>query len=210
MQLVSWHLWQIGRAINSRRQAGLGSGASNHHRYRNAASGAANYLETAIAHSGEFQASSPVQCKSAWKASGYNYPGQTELLAQHSGVQRFGMLFVARSPHTGWTLRTLLATTHIPGGGYSYTLLATKLDLLVEQQNFGLETPRIAIAGFKSHSGELGQLGQEEQEWLIPWLQQRALRSPSVAARWSDSTDSMWVGKKAVRFGWRFSCPMLI
>ena len=131
----------------------------------NAASGAASfaYMETAIAHtlSGKFDAivTGPI-AKSAWKAAGYNYPGQTELLAEKSGVDRFGMLFVARSPHTNWTLRTLLATTHIPLSQVSQVLtpqlMTKKLDLLVEclKKDFGIKEGRIAIAGLNPHSGE--------------------------------------------------------
>ncbi|MGL4619950.1 MAG: 4-hydroxythreonine-4-phosphate dehydrogenase PdxA, partial [Chroococcidiopsis sp.] len=131
----------------------------------NAASGAMSfaYLETAIARTlvGDFHGivTAPI-AKSAWKAAGYDYPGQTELLAEKAGVERFGMLFVARSPHTGWTLRTLLATTHIPlrqvSEALTPQLLTRKLDLLVEclQRDFGVEQPRIAIAGLNPHSGE--------------------------------------------------------
>jgi len=108
------------------------------------------------------------------------------------------MLFVARSPHTGWTLRTLLATTHIPLRRVADTLtpklLATKLDGRVLAANFGLETPR-TIAGFKSHSGELGQLGQEEQEWLIPWLQQERCDRPQLQLDGPIPPDSMWVSQ---------------
>jgi 4-hydroxythreonine-4-phosphate dehydrogenase len=155
----------------------------------NTASGAASfaYLETAIAHTlaGKFQGivTGPI-AKSAWKAAGHHYPGQTELLAERAGVKRFGMLFVARSPHSRWTLRTLLATTHIPLRQVPDTLtpalLTTKLDLLVEclRQDFGIESPRIAIAGLNPHSGEQGQLGSEEQDWLIPWLEQERTQRP--------------------------------
>ena len=178
----------------------------------NAASGAASfaYLETAIqsTKAGRFQGivTGPI-AKSAWKAAGYNYPGQTELLAEKSGVQRFGMLFVARSPHTGWTLRTLLATTHIPLRQVADTLtpqlMATKLDLLVEclKQDFGLETPRIAIAGLNPHSGELGQLGHEEQEWLIPWLQQERLVRPELQLDGPLPPDTMWVKPSLAWYG---------
>ena len=178
----------------------------------NAASGAASftYLKTAIAHTlaGEFQGivTGPI-AKSAWKAAGYNYPGQTELLAQQSGVQRFGMLFVARSPHTGWSLRTLLATTHIPLRQVADTLtpqlMATKLDLLVEclQQDFGLEKPRIAIAGLNPHSGELGQLGQEEQEWLIPWLEQERCFRPQLQLDGPVPPDTLWVKPSQAWYG---------
>lgn len=170
----------------------------------NAASGAASfaYLETAIARTlaGEFSAivTAPI-AKSAWKAAGYNYPGQTELLAEKSGVERFGMLFVARSPYTGWTLRSLLATTHIPLRQVADTLtpqlLSTKLDLLVEclQQDFGVESPRIAIAGLNPHSGEQGQLGREEIDWLIPWLEQERQNRPNLQLDGPIPPDTMWV-----------------
>ena len=170
----------------------------------NAASGAASfaYLKTAIAltNAGDFQGivTGPI-AKSAWKAAGHLYPGQTELLAEMSGVEQFGMLFVARSPHTGWTLRTLLATTHIPLRQVAETLtpqlLANKLDLLVEclRQDFGLQTPRIAIAGLNPHSGEQGQLGHEEQEWLIPWLEHERYTRPRVQIDGPVPPDTMWV-----------------
>lgn len=178
----------------------------------NAASGTASftYLKTAIARTlaGEFHGivTAPI-AKSAWKAAGYNYPGQTELLAEQAGVERFGMLFIARSPHTGWTLRTLLATTHIPLRQVSDTLtpqlLATKLDLLIEclQQDFGLETPKIAIAGLNPHSGELGQLGHEEQEWLIPWLEQERSSHPELQLDGPIPPDTMWVKPAQAWYG---------
>ena len=170
----------------------------------NAASGGASfaYMETAIAHtlSGKFDAivTGPI-AKSAWKAAGYNYPGQTELLAEKSGVDRFGMLFVARSPHTNWTLRTLLATTHIPLCQVSQVLtpelMTKKLDLLVEclENDFGIKNGKIAIAGLNPHSGEQGQLGTEEQDWLIPWLEQERKNRPNFQLDGPVPPDTMWV-----------------
>lgn len=71
------------------------------------------YLNEAITRTlaGEFDAivTAPI-AKSAWQAAGHNYPGQTEVLAHRAGVESFAMAFVGRSPFTGWTLRTLLAT----------------------------------------------------------------------------------------------------
>ncbi|WP_026734814.1 4-hydroxythreonine-4-phosphate dehydrogenase PdxA [Fischerella sp. PCC 9605] len=170
----------------------------------NAASGAASfaYIECAIARTqqGEFDAivTAPI-AKSAWKAAGYDYPGQTELLAQKSGTDRFGMLFVARSPHTDWTLRSLLATTHIPlcqvPQVLTPELLTKKLDLLVEclEQDFGIENGKIAIAGLNPHSGEQGQLGREEQDWLIPWLNQERQKRPNWQLDGPIPPDTMWV-----------------
>ena len=170
----------------------------------NAASGAASfsYLEKAIAGTltGEFDGivTAPI-AKSLWKAAGHEYPGQTEVLAHYSGVERFGMLFVARSPHSGWLLRTLLATTHIPLRQVADTLtpelMTKKLDLLVEclHKDFGLETPRIAISGLNPHSGEQGQLGREEQDWLIPWLEQERQKRPGMKLDGPVPPDTLWV-----------------
>lgn len=170
----------------------------------NAASGAASfaYLEAALDHTlaGKFDGivTAPI-AKSAWSAAGHHYPGQTELLAAKAGVERVGMLFVARSPHTGWTLRALLATTHIPlrqvADTLTPTLLTTKLDLLIDslQGDFGLAAPRIAIAGLNPHSGEQGQLGQEEQAWLIPWLKEQQQQRTTIQLEGPVPPDTLWV-----------------
>lgn len=177
-----------------------------------AAAGAASfyYLETAIyrAMAGQFAGivTAPI-AKSAWKAAGHSYPGQTELLAERSGTEQFGMLFVARSPYTGWTLRTLLATTHIPlrqvPEALTPDLLSRKLELLLAclEQDFGLTTPRIAIAGLNPHSGEQGQLGREEQDWLIPWLQQSRDHWPLVQLEGPVPPDTLWVKPGQAWFG---------
>lgn len=178
----------------------------------NAASGEASfrYLEKAIALTlaGEFDGivTAPI-AKSAWKAAGYNYPGQTELLAEKAKVEKFGMLFVGKSPHTGWTLRSLLATTHIPLRQVADTLtpqlMTAKLDLLIEclDKYFGITKPKIAIAGLNPHSGEQGQLGTEEQEWMLPWLEQERDRRPGLVLDGLIPPDTMWVKPTQAWFG---------
>ena len=170
----------------------------------NAASGAASfaYMEAAIAATlyGNFDGivTGPI-AKSAWKAAGYVYPGQTELLAEKAGVDKFGMLFVARSPHTNWTLRTLLATTHIPlcqvPEALTPELMSRKLDLLVEclEKDFGIKNGKIAIAGLNPHSGEKGQLGREEADWLIDWLEGEKKKRPNLTLSGLIPPDTMWV-----------------
>lgn len=137
--------------------------------------------------------------KSAWLAAGHHYPGQTELLAEMAGVERFGMLFVARSPSTQWILRTLLATTHIPlrqvPDALTPEVMTLKLELLLAclAQDFGVQKPRIAIAGLNPHSGEQGQLGREEVDWLIPWLQDQRQRFPHATLDGPVPPDTLWV-----------------
>lgn len=149
---------------------------------------------------GQFDAivTAPI-AKSAWKAAGHDYPGQTELLAAGALCDRFGMAFVARSPHTGWPLRALLATTHIPlnqvPSALTPELMSRKLALLLEclRDDFGIERPRVAIAGLNPHSGEQGQLGREEQDWLIPWLESQRQRYPHATLDGPLPPDTMWV-----------------
>ncbi len=174
----------------------LGQGSS--------ASGTVSFasLERAIkgALAGEFEAivTSPIS-KQAWQAAGHNYPGQTELLAERCALEKFAMAFVARSPHTGWTLRTVLATTHIPLAEVprtlSPTLLTGKLDLLVNslEQDFGLSSPEITIAGLNPHAGEGGHLGREEQDWMIAWLARQQERHPQVKLTGPLPPDTLWV-----------------
>jgi 4-hydroxythreonine-4-phosphate dehydrogenase len=178
----------------------------------NACSGEASFqfLNTAIdlTLAGKFDGiiTAPI-AKSAWLAAGHNYPGQTELLAVRSGVDRFGMLFVGRSPHTQWILRTLLATTHIPlnqvSSALNPDLLSTKLELLIDclRDDFGLTEGKIAIAGLNPHSGEQGQLGTEEIDWMIDWLASQRNLYPQYQLQGLIPPDTMWVKPGQAWFG---------
>ena len=160
------------------------------------------YLDKAIALTvaGKFDGivTAPI-AKSLWQQAGYNYPGQTEVLAQKSGVDKFGMMFVGKSPYTGWILKTLLATTHIPLSEVSETLnpelMDLKLDLLINtlHQDFELTNPTIAIAGLNPHSGEEGKLGTEEKDWLNDWLSKAQQRYPEANLRGLLPPDTMWI-----------------
>ncbi|MEM9770592.1 MAG: 4-hydroxythreonine-4-phosphate dehydrogenase PdxA [Cyanobacteria bacterium P01_D01_bin.73] len=137
--------------------------------------------------------------KIAWKAAGHYWPGQTEVLANRAGCDRFAMMFVARSPHTDWPLRVLLATTHIPlqavPEALTSTLLDTKLSLLIQslRQDFGIVRPHIAISGLNPHSGEGGQLGVEERDRLEPWLNRARQNHPDLTLTGLTPPDTLWV-----------------
>jgi 4-hydroxythreonine-4-phosphate dehydrogenase len=180
------------------------------------ASGAASfaYLSRAIDETlaGQFDAivTAPI-AKSAWTQAGHHFPGQTELLAQRSATTHSAMAFIARSPSAlspagspAWILRMVLATTHIPlrqvpellASEAGLALLDRKLELLLNwlHQDFGLTEPHIAIAGLNPHSGEQGQIGREEQDWLIPWLDRARQRYPQAKLEGLVPPDTLWVG----------------
>lgn len=168
------------------------------------------YLKAAIAQARLQQIQGIVTgpiAKSAWKQAGHPYPGQTEFLAQSADVERFGMMFVATSPHTQWQLRTLLATTHIPlravPTSLTPALMTLKLDLLIQtlKLDFGLPHPQIAISGLNPHSGEQGQLGQEELDWIEPWLNTMRQTYPQVTLDGLVPPDTLWVAPGLAWFG---------
>ena len=167
-------------------------------------SGAASFkcLEKAIdlTLSGKFQGivTAPI-AKNLWQEAGYDYPGQTEVLAQKANSDCFGMLFAGVSPHTGWKLITLLATTHIPladvPNALNPDLMDRKLQLLIDslEKDFGIVNPTIAIAGLNPHSGEAGNLGTEEVSWLNSWLQQAKQKHSNAKLIGLIPPDTMWV-----------------
>lgn len=169
-----------------------------------AASGAIGFacLQQAIAATvgGEYAGivTAPI-AKEWWHAAGHIFPGQTEVLAQAGDRQDYGMLFVGRSPHTGYQWRVLLATTHIPlyqvPQRLNPPLLSQKLALLLRtlREDFDCDRPTIAIAGLNPHSGEGGKLGTEEETWLKPWIAQMRDRYPHCTLIGPVPPDTMWI-----------------
>ena len=103
-------------------------------------------------------------------AIGFAHPGQTEFVAERCGVSSANAVMMLAGP----TLRAVPITTHIP---LREVADAVSVDLIVAKaratergltRNFGIERPRLAIAGFNPHAGEHGALGREEIDLIIP------------------------------------------
>ncbi|WP_299249249.1 4-hydroxythreonine-4-phosphate dehydrogenase PdxA, partial [uncultured Cytophaga sp.] len=99
---------------------------------------------------------------------GFKFAGHTEYLAQRCGVKDNLMVMV--SP----TMKVALATAHIPVSQIASTLtkevLITKINLLNQslKKDFGITKPKIAILGLNPHAGEHGMIGKEEENLIIP------------------------------------------
>ena len=134
--------------------------------------------------------------KIAWHKAGHEFTGQTELLGQLTN-KKTSMLFTAISPHNGWRFNTLLATTHIPinqiNNNLTTELIRFKLDVLL---NFCLkfkEKPLIQIAGLNPHAGEEGKIGLEEQNLIIPILNEWKLKNPNIKVTGPIPPDTCWI-----------------
>jgi 4-hydroxythreonine-4-phosphate dehydrogenase len=115
-------------------------------------------------------ATAPIS-KEALNAAGYPFPGHTELLAKMTGsVDQVMML-------AGPRLRVALVTTHLPLRQVPAALSKERIKRTIEitaqglKDYWGIQFPRLAVAGLNPHAGEGGLFGAEEQEVIIPAIE---------------------------------------
>ena len=134
--------------------------------------------------------------KIAWHKAGHDFAGQTELLGKLTN-KKTSMLFTAISPNNGWRFNTLLATTHIPlnkiNNNLKKELIKYKLDSLLNFCRKFKEKPVIQIAGLNPHAGEEGKIGIEEQNLIIPILNEWKLDNPDIKINGPIPPDTCWI-----------------
>ena len=111
-------------------------------------------------------ATAPVN-KLAFSRAGLPWKGHTDLLAHLTGAQQVAMMFWSEP------LKVVLATVHVPLSQVPGLLTRELLDAIIdltarELPRFGIERPRIALAGLNPHAGEDGLLGHEDVRVLRP------------------------------------------
>lgn len=108
--------------------------------------------------------------KFAINLAGYNFPGQTEMFAEWSGVRNYMMTFLSKKMNAG------LITIHLPLKKVSSNINSKKLLSAIElikktaEIDLGIKEPRIAVLGLNPHAGEDGLLGDEEIKFMNPVL----------------------------------------
>lgn len=121
----------------------------------------------------------PVQ-KSTIAASGVEFTGHTEYLAQRLGVPLVVMMLV------GGGLRVALATTHLPLAEVPAAITPALLDQVLAilcqdlRRRFAIAHPRVLVCGLNPHAGESGHLGREEIEVIAPALERARARGEDV------------------------------
>ncbi len=106
--------------------------------------------------------------KKSLHLAGYDFPGQTEFLAEKTRAGDVVMVLLSGNFRVG------LATTHCAIKEVSARLsreqILRKLKILHEdlQRRFGIPQPRIAVCALNPHAGEGGVFGSEESEIIQP------------------------------------------
>ncbi|MBL4608537.1 MAG: 4-hydroxythreonine-4-phosphate dehydrogenase PdxA [Pseudomonadales bacterium] len=121
---------------------------------------------------GEFSAlvTAPVQ-KSVINDAGFAFSGHTEFFAALCGVEKVVMMLA--HPR----LRVALVTTHLPLRMVPEAITKAELTRTIEilhhslEEQFGIQKPRILVAGLNPHAGEDGHLGDEEINIIRPVIE---------------------------------------
>jgi 4-hydroxythreonine-4-phosphate dehydrogenase len=87
----------------------------------------------------------------------------------------------------------VLATVHIPLADVPRTLTASTMETAIavtarELPRFGIERPRIAVAGLNPHAGEHGLFGDEEAQAIVPAIERCRTRGIDVSGPFPGDT----------------------
>lgn len=131
----------------------------------------------------------PIQ-KSILLGAGFAHAGHTEYLAAVAGVERPVMLLACHD------LKVVPVTVHKP---LKEAISSLSTDLIVAtartlvaalRSDFGIEQPRLAVAGLNPHAGESGALGSEEERLIRPAI--AMLRLDGIDVRGPEPSDTMF------------------
>lgn len=112
----------------------------------------------------------PVNKAVLYEGADFRWPGHTEYLAHLGGVARTVMMLTAPG------LRVVPVTVHIALAEVPRALTGDEIFETAQiaaaalRQDFGIDRPRIWVAGLNPHAGERGAMGREEIEVIAPAL----------------------------------------
>lgn len=145
----------------------------------------------ALARSGEASGivTNPIHKATLYK-SGFKFPGHTEYLASLCGATGPVMLLAVEG------LRVVPVTVHL---SLASAVKALTSDMIVAaartthqalRRDFGIATPRLAVAGLNPHAGEDGTMGDEEIRVIAPAVAR--LRAEGIEASGPLPADTMF------------------
>ncbi len=130
--------------------------------------------------------------KSELAKVGFKYPGQTEFLAASCNIAAENAVMMLAGPQ----LRTVPLTVHCAlsevASLLSVNLIRRRARITADAltRDFGIISPRLAVAGLNPHAGENGQFGDEEIRIIAPAI--AALREDGIDATGPHPADAMF------------------
>jgi len=127
-------------------------------------------IDGCVHHEFDAMVTAPVH-KGVINDAGIAFTGHTEFLAEYTKTPQVVMMLV------GGGMRVALATTHLPLKAVSSAITRESLENTIRilhhdlVTRFGINNPKILVAGLNPHAGESGYLGNEEIETITPVLE---------------------------------------
>ncbi len=117
--------------------------------------------------------------KEALHNAGHNFDGHTEIYAHYTNTKKYAMLLADEH------LRVIHVSTHVP---LRVACDRVKKDRIIEVtelitdacKQFGIENPRIGIAGLNPHASDGGLFGWEEEKEITPAVKELLERGFNV------------------------------
>lgn len=116
----------------------------------------------------------PISKQALKEGAGFAFPGHTEYLAHLAGEVPVAMMLASTTVTP--PCRVVPATIHIPLQDVPSALTEAALEQAIRLthagliRDFGLATPRIAVAGLNPHAGEGGTMGRQERDMIAPLI----------------------------------------
>ncbi|MBL6851825.1 MAG: 4-hydroxythreonine-4-phosphate dehydrogenase PdxA [Alphaproteobacteria bacterium] len=136
--------------------------------------------------------------KAALARVGFAYPGHTEFLQALTNAPRAVMMLA------GETLRVVPLTVHMPIADVPKTITTEaivetgEIILAALKREFGIASPRLAVAGLNPHAGEDGVLGGEDGAIIVPAIGK--LRTKGHEVRGPLSADTLFHAEARARY----------
>ena len=103
----------------------------------------------------------------------FHFPGHTEYIEERVGENRKALMILLKDD-----FRVALVTGHIPvkdiAASITKELVMEKLTIFHRslKQDFGIDSPRIAVFSLNPHAGDNGVIGTEESEVIVPAIRE--------------------------------------
>ncbi len=157
---------------------------------------------TALAAAGEASGivTGPVS-KARLAEVGFVFPGQTEFVADACGIAATGCGNDAGGAELSATvpLTVHCALVEVPAL-LTAELIAARCRIVAKglQEDFGIASPRLAVAALNPHAGEGGKFGDEEQRVIAPAIE--ALRAEGIDATGPHPADALFAAHERNRY----------
>ncbi len=138
--------------------------------------------------------------KSELAEVGFTYPGQTEFLASVCDLPARDAVMMLAGP----SLRTVPLTVHCALAEVpqllNHDLICHKARIVAAAltRDFGIERPRLVVAGLNPHAGESGRFGKEEETIITPAIE--ALREEGIDATGPHPADALFTPRARARY----------